>query len=307
MIGLIYISSLKWGIIAMVDNTMVMQNAQVVPVISGSYMSKINAVPMLSAEEELELANRFQEQNDLKAAQQLIMSHLRLVVKIAKKYAGYGLNNDDLVQEGAIGLMKAVKRYQPSRLVRLATFAVHWIKAEIQDYIIKNWRLVKVATTKAQKKLFYNLRKLRKSTSWMSHEERKIIARELDVPVKEVEVMEQRLTAQDVNIFQPVEDDDKDRAASNKVESNVIEGESITVEDEVIAADSNSKVTNMLRKSFSKLDDRLKKIIEKRYLSESKATLDELASDLAISKERVRQLENKAIKLLKADCAHLVA
>lgn len=288
----------------MSDNALVLNEPWFPSSHINGYIQKVNSIPMLSAEEEFELATKFQKENDLKAAQKLIMAHLRFVAKIAKKYSGYGLPLDDLIQEGTIGLMRAVKRYKPTKLVRLATYALYSIKAEIQEYIIKNWRLVKIATTKAQRKLFFNLRKKKKKLGWMSQEERQSLADELGVPLKEVITMEQRLTLSDMNIFQP--SDDENTSNINQVEFSILENSDNNLENDVINHDVNVKAQAVIEGSFNMLNPRMKKIIQERYFSEEKSTLDDLAEQFSISKERVRQLESEAINLMRENCRDLI-
>jgi RNA polymerase sigma-32 factor len=263
----------------------------------GAYVQSVNQFSMLSAEEEKELAERLFNHGDLDAAKKLVMSHLRFVVYIAKSYAGYGLPQADLIQEGNIGLMKAVKRFDPSVGVRLASFAVHWIKAEIHEYVIRNWRVVKVATTKAQRKLFFNLRKAKKRLGWFSQDEVETVAEHLNVSPKDVLEMESRLNGQD-HSFDLGESDDED---SNFAPVQYLEDKSADVAVSVESENSQLHLKNKLYSSLSQLDERSQDIISSRWLSEPKATLQDLASRYNVSAERVRQLEANAINKLKAN------
>ncbi len=260
-----------------------------------SYIHAVGAIPVLSQEHEQALARRLRDHEDLDAARDLVMAHLRFVVHIAKGYTGYGLPLGDLVQEGNVGLMKAVKRFDPEFGVRLVSFAVHWIRAEIHEYVLRNWRIVKVATTKAQRKLFFNLRKKKKSLAWLSHEETKAVAKDLGVSAKEVNEMERRLTARDP-VFDPapaVQDDDRAFAPAAYLRSPVAGPESI-----VEKADWHEDATTRMNDALEKLDDRSRHILETRWLAEDKLTLHELADQYGVSAERIRQIEVKAIKTL---------
>ena len=263
----------------------------------GAYVQSVNQFSMLSAEEEKELAERLFNNGDLDAAKKLVMSHLRFVAYIAKSYAGYGLPQADLIQEGNIGLMKAVKRFDPSVGVRLASFAVHWIKAEIHEYVIRNWRVVKVATTKAQRKLFFNLRKAKKRLGWFSQDEVETVAEHLNVSTKDVLEMESRLNGQDQS-FDLSDSDDDD---SNFAPVQYLEDKSADVAVSVESENSQLHLKNKLYASLSQLDERSQDIISSRWLSEPKATLQDLASRYKVSAERVRQLEANAINKLKAN------
>ncbi len=263
----------------------------------GAYVQSVNQFSMLSAEEEKELAERLFNNGDLDAARKLIMSHLRFVAYIAKSYAGYGLPQADLIQEGNIGLMKAVKRFDPSIGVRLASFAVHWIKAEIHEYVIRNWRVVKVATTKAQRKLFFNLRKAKKRLGWFSEDEVQTVAENLNVSTKDVLEMESRLNGQDQAFDLSDSDDDESSFAPVQYLEDKSADVAVAVENE----NSQSHLKNKLYASLSQLDERSQDIISSRWLSEPKATLQELASRYNVSAERVRQLEANAINKLKAN------
>ncbi|MGB5446201.1 MAG: RNA polymerase sigma factor RpoH [Psychromonas sp.] len=263
----------------------------------GAYIQSVNQFAMLSAEEEKELAERLFHEGDLEAAKKLVMSHLRFVVYIAKSYGGYGLAQSDLIQEGNVGLMKAVKRFDPSMGVRLVSFAVHWIKAEIHEYVIRNWRMVKIATTKAQRKLFFNLRKAKKRLGWFSHEEVAIVAENLNVSTKDVLEMESRLNAQDQSFDLSDSDDDESTFAPVQY----LEDKSADVSLVVEAENTQKHVKNKLYAALSSLDERSQDIINSRWLSEPKATLHDLAARYKISAERVRQLEENAIKKLQAN------
>jgi RNA polymerase sigma-32 factor len=263
----------------------------------GAYVQSVNQFSMLTAEEEKELAERLFNNGDLDAAKKLVMSHLRFVAYIAKTYAGYGLPQADLIQEGNIGLMKAVKRFDPSVGVRLASFAVHWIKAEIHEYVIRNWRVVKVATTKAQRKLFFNLRKAKKRLGWFSHEEVATVAEHLNVSTKDVLEMESRLNGQDQS-FDLTDSDDED---SSYAPVQYLEDKSADVAVAVEHENAESNLKSKLYASLSLLDERSQDIISSRWLSEPKATLQELASRYGVSAERVRQLEANAIGKLKTN------
>ncbi len=259
------------------------------------YVQAVSAVSVLTKEEEIELAKRLYSEDDLNAAQELILSHLRFVVHIARGYSGYGLPLGDLIQEGNVGLMKAVKRFDPNVGVRLVSFAVHWIRAEIHDYVLKNWRLVKVATTKAQRKLFFNLRKAKKNLGWLSSTEREAIAKDLSVSIEEVSRMEQRLSGRDISYdASSTDDEDFDFSPASYLPSpNSDPAE--TVEN----VDWQSNSHDRLTAAVSELDDRSRDIVARRWLAEKKATLHELASEYGVSAERIRQIESNAIKKLK--------
>jgi RNA polymerase sigma-32 factor len=264
-----------------------------------AYIQAVGAVPVLSKEDEQELAMQFREQEDLDAARELVMAHLRFVVHIAKGYTGYGLPLGDLIQEGNVGLMKAVKRFDPAYDVRLVSFAVHWIRAEIHEFVLRNWRIVKVATTKAQRKLFFNLRKKKKTLSWLTHAETQAVAKDLGVSPKEVTEMEKRLHARDA-IFDPAPDADDERAftpaaylpSPNSDPAKLVE-----------TTDFNDDASNRMTAAVRTLDDRSRHIIESRWLTEKKMTLHELADEYGISAERVRQVEANAIKKLRTAMA----
>ncbi|MGE6292803.1 RNA polymerase sigma factor RpoH [Aeromonas media] len=260
------------------------------------YIQAVNSIPVLSAEEERELAMRLQQGGDLEAARQLVMSHLRFVVHVAKSYSGYGLPQADLVQEGNIGLMKAVKRFDPSVGVRLVSFAVHWIKAEIHEYVLRNWRMVKVATTKAQRKLFFNLRKSKKRLGWLNHEEVQAVAADLGVSAADVTEMEARMSNYD-QAFDLV-GDDEDEGGFAPV--HYLEDKSSDLAATIENDNWDSHATRRLSAAMATLDERSQHIIRARWLDdESKTTLQELADTYGVSAERVRQLEKNALKKLK--------
>jgi RNA polymerase sigma-32 factor len=261
-----------------------------------SYIHAVNQVPMLSVEDEQALARRFLEEEDLDAARSLVLSHLRFVVHVARGYLGYGLPMNDLIQEGNIGLMKAVKRFDPDVGVRLVSFAVHWIKAEIHEFILKNWRIVKVATTKAQRKLFFNLRKAKKRLGWLSAEEVNTVARELNVSPADVLEMESRLNGRDIGFDAPDADDDD--APPSPAAYLVDDG--IGPEAAVLNEDQDDRDLESLHAGLARLDARSKDIIVRRWLNEPKATLQELADEYGVSAERIRQIESGAMKKMRA-------
>jgi len=263
-----------------------------------SYMQSAYSIPMLTPEKEHELATRLYNENDLTAAQELIMSHLRFVIHVAKGYAGYGLPQADLVQEGNVGLMKAVKRFNPEVGVRLVSFAVHWIKAEIHEYVLRNWRIVKVATTKAQRKLFFNLRKNKKRLGWFSSEEVNTVAETLGVSTKDVMEMESRMSSHD-QAFELSNDDDDNVGAGNFSPAQYLEDKQSDLAEEVESANWESHANKRLSTALVTLDDRSQDIIRTRWLNEDKCTLQELANKYDISAERVRQLEKNALSKLK--------
>ena len=263
----------------------------------GAYISTVNQIPILTAEQEKALADRYYYEQDLDAAKMLVMSHLRFVVHIARSYAGYGLPQGDLIQEGNLGLMKAVKRFDPNMGVRLVSFAVHWIKAEIHEYVIRNWRIVKIATTKAQRKLFFNLRSLKKSSKKLTLEEAKSIANDLNVTPEQVLEMEGRLTAYDAAFEAQGEDDDDNStyvAPSLYLEDNRYDPARL-VEEEDYEEQSN----NALHSAMEQLDDRSRNILQRRWLDDDKSTLHELAAEYNVSAERIRQLEKNAMDKIK--------
>ena len=261
------------------------------------YQETIRKIPSLTAEEELELAYRLKSDNDLEAAKKLILSHLKLVMKIARSYSGYNLPHADLVQEGNIGLMKAVKRFDPDRGVRLVSFAIYWIKAEIQEYVIKNWRLVKTATTKAQRKLFFNLRSLRKTLQPLKPEDIKSIAEELKVKEEEVKEMEYRLNGREIAI--DYSDDESEDDHYKPI--SYLQDDSLNPSDQLEQDESKENNFSLLRRSLKELDDRSRTIVEARWLSNNKSeTLHELAAKFDVSAERIRQIEQNALTKLKA-------
>ena len=265
-----------------------------------SYIQAANRFPLLSETQEVDLARRFRQDGDLEAARQLVLSHLRLVVSVARGYLGYGLPHADLIQEGNVGLMKAVKRYDPERGVRLVSFAIHWIKAEIHEYILRNWRLVKIATTKAQRKLFFNLRSLKQGLNTMSGEEVGAMARQLGVKPEEVREMETRLTGRDI-AMEASSDDEGESFAPIAYLADPAEEPS-----EALANRETERLQDEgLKLALAKLDERSRRIIERRWLAEGEtATLHELADEYGVSAERIRQIEAKAMQKMKGLLAH---
>jgi len=261
-----------------------------------AYVDRVAQIPVLSREDERALAERFHRENDLEAARQLVLSHLRFVVHIARGYSGYGLPVGDLIQEGNVGLMKAVKRFDPTMDVRLVSFAVHWIRAEIHEYVLRNWRLVKVATTKAQRKLFFNLRRLKKNMGWLSEAETRAVARDLGVTTAEVTEMEQRLSSRDV-AFDPAPDADDEEGtySPSAYLSHPSADPAIEVEREQWDEDSADRVATAL----ATLDERSQQILRSRWMTDKKATLHELADQYGVSAERIRQIEAHAIRKLR--------
>jgi RNA polymerase sigma-32 factor len=261
-----------------------------------AYIQGVGAIPVLSKEAESELAHKYNNEDDLKAARELVMAHLRFVIHIAKGYTGYGLPLEDLIQEGNVGLMKAVKRFDPDFGVRLVSFAVHWIRAEIHEYVLRNWRIVKVATTKAQRKLFFNLRKHKKSLSWLSHNETKAVAEDLGVSTTEVTEMEKRLSSHDMTFDRTTNDnDDKQSFTPAAYLPSPNSDPAETVEKEQWR---NSAIEKM-QESLSMLDSRSQDILQSRWLTEQKETLHDLAKKYNVSAERIRQIEANAIKKLR--------
>ena len=254
------------------------------------YLAQLRETPLLSKEQEEELFYRLQNSEDVDAARKLVMSHLRFVVHIAKTYKGYGLPLLDIIQEGNVGLMKAVKKFDPSKKVRLLSFAIYWIRAEIHEFVLKNWRIVKVATTKAQRKLFFKLRSNKTSSSWLSEQETTDIASELNVDSKTVKLMENRLSSIDV-AFDPLEDDENTPSSYLSQNTNPL--------SVLEAQDSEDNNTKKLALALNQLDERSRDIISQRFLSENKPTLDELSKKYKVSKERIRQIEEKSLSLLK--------
>jgi len=260
-----------------------------------AYMRRVNAMPMLSAEDERALARCYREKGDLEAAKQLVLAHLRLVVKVARKYLGYGLPLADLVQEGNVGLMKAVKRFDPEVGVRLVTFALHWIKAEIHEFVLRNWRIVKIATTKAQRKLFFNLRQLKTHLHWFSKNEVDTIAREFDLSAQLVQEMESRLESHDESFDSMSEDDEDDRyTPSHYLTDASMNPERLLIEDN-LAENYQAR----LQAAMAQLDERSQAILKDRWLIENKMTLQALADRYQVSAERIRQLERCALDQLK--------
>jgi RNA polymerase sigma-32 factor len=262
-----------------------------------AYIVRVNQIPVLDAEEERELAERLWCHQDLEAAQQLILSQLRFVVRVARSYMGYGLALADLIQEGNIGLMKAVKRFNPAVGVRLVSFAVHWIKAEMQEFILRNWRIVKVATTKAQRKLFFNLRKAKQRLGWFSHEEVNAVAEDLGVSPKTVREMESRLTAHDASFDMASEDEADDSHTVAPV--LYLEDHRYDPAKQLENVDHAEHHQEKLQQALALLDERSQQIVMQRWLVEPKATLQDLAERYQISIERVRQLEQNALKKLR--------
>ena len=261
------------------------------------YIQAANSIPVLTADEEFTLATRLRDANDLDAARRLVLSHLRFVIHVARGYAGYGLQLGDLIQEGNIGLMKAVRRFDPNVGVRLVSFAVHWIRAEIHEFVLRNWRLVRVATTKAQRKLFFNLRKAKKHLGWLSKEETEAVAADLGVTPRDVTEMEKRLSGHDL-AFDPYPEEDEDFAPATYLPSPNSDP-AHAVERDDTGADDHERLTTAL----AKLDERSRMILSRRWLADSKATLHELAAEYGVSAERVRQIEANAIGKLKKQLA----
>ena len=260
------------------------------------YTRAIKAYPILSAEEEYALAMKFRQENDLESARRLIVSHLRLVASIARKYTGYGLPQADLIQEGNIGLMKAVKRFDPERGVRLVSFAMHWIKAEIHEYVVRNWRLVKIATTKAQRKLFFNLRSMKSDINSIQPGEADHIARELNVKPEEVIEMESRLNGHEISLENNIDDDSEEHYSPIAY----LQDEKLTPPDALEAKQTEFTETTGLVNALQNLDDRSRRIVESRWLhEEGSKTLHELADEFGVSAERIRQIEQKAMQKMK--------
>ena len=259
-----------------------------------AYIQAVSGIALLSVEQEKELAERLFYEEDLDAARQLVMAHLRFVVYVARSYAGYGLSEADLIQEGNVGLMKAVKRFNPEFGVRLVSFAVHWIKAEMHEFILKNWRIVKVATTKAQRKLFFNLRGSKKRLGWMNEKEVKYVAGELGVEPHQVRQMEGRLASQD-EAFDGSNDDDEDFASPARYLEDVESNPAEITEYQRQALGQQKQ----LQSAFQQLDERAQMILQRRWLGDQKSTLHELAEEFGVSAERIRQLEQNAIKKLR--------
>jgi len=260
-----------------------------------AYLERVSQIPVLTREEEQDLARRFSRDNDLDAARQLVLAHLRFVVHIARGYSGYGLPVGDLIQEGNVGLMKAVKRFDPTLNVRLVSFAVHWIRAEIHEYVLRNWRLVKVATTKAQRKLFFNLRRLKKNLAWLSAEETDAVARDLGVSTAEVTEMEKRLAARDMSFDPTPESEEEEVYSPAAYLASPGSDPAEAVEEDEWESDSAAR----LQTALGRLDDRSRDIVERRWMAEEKATLHELADKYGVSAERIRQIESSAIGKLR--------
>lgn len=261
-----------------------------------AYVNRVNQIPMLSQDEEFDLATRLQENNDLTAAKQLVLPHLRYVVRVARGYLGYGLPLNDLIQEGNIGLMKAVKRFNPQVGVRLVTFAMHWIKAEIHEFVLRNWRIVKIATTKAQRKLFFNLRNMKKHLGWLTQEEVTAMAKDLRVKPETVREMEMRLSTTDA-AFDGHQDDDEEQA--HFTPAAYLEDHRFNPATQFEKADHKEQSQNALQSALAELDERSQEILQTRWLAEEKATLQELADKYQVSAERIRQLEKNAMQKLK--------
>jgi RNA polymerase sigma-32 factor len=260
-----------------------------------AYMQAVQGIPMLSAEREKALGEELFYHENLQAARELVMAHLRFVVHIAKSYQGYGLPLADLIQEGNVGLMKAVKRFNPEKGVRLVSFAVHWVKAEMHEYILRNWRIVKIATTKAQRKLFFNLRSAKKRLSWLTHDEATAIAADLNVKVKDVQQMEGRLTSSDLGFDIGAEDEDDGYVAP----AHYLEDKSANPASQLEDANWKQSNNGQLFVALDQLDERSRDILQSRWLSEKKETLQNLAARYEVSAERIRQLEKNAMKKVR--------
>ena len=265
-----------------------------------AYVERVSSLPVLSREEEQELAERFRDDNDLEAARTLVLCHLRFVVHVARGYMGYGLPVGDLIQEGNVGLMKAVTRFDPTVGVRLVSFAVHWIRAEIHEYVLRNWRLVRVATTKAQRKLFFNLRRMKKNLAWLSEDETRAVARDLGVEPREVREMEQRLSARDLSFDPAPADADGEGSWSPAAYLPADNADPAVAVEE---AEWEDAAVDSLGEALKGLDPRSRRIIETRWLAEDKLTLHDLAKEFGVSAERVRQVEAQAIGKLRAAMA----
>ncbi|HZF24837.1 MAG TPA: RNA polymerase sigma factor RpoH [Steroidobacteraceae bacterium] len=261
-----------------------------------AYIERVSRIPVLSRETELELATRYRRDNDLDAARELVLAHLRFVVHVARGYMGYGLPIGDLIQEGNVGLMKAVKRFDPAVGVRLVSFAVHWIRAEIHEYVLRNWRLVKIATTKAQRKLFFNLRRMKKNLAWLSDAETRAVAQDLGVTPQEVTEMEKRLAARDLSFDPTPESDEEDTYSPAMYLAAADADPSVEVERE----EWEDATADRLSRALGTLDGRSQDILKSRWMTENKATLHDLAARYNVSAERIRQIEAHAIKKLRA-------
>jgi len=270
------------------------------PIVPGrdltAYISSVNGIAILTPEQEKELANQYYYDGNVDAARQLVLAHLRFVVHLAKSYSGYGLSQSDLIQEGNVGLMKAVKRFNPEVGVRLVSFAVHWIKAEMHEFILRNWRIVKIATTKAQRKLFFNLRSSKKSLGWLSNDEAEAMAQDLGVDAKTVRQMEGRMSSYDM-AFDADADSDDDNAY--KSPAYFLEDSHSDIAESIEAEEWEESKNNSLYAAMESLDDRSRDIISSRWLAETKATLHELAAKYSVSAERIRQLEKNAMNKVK--------
>ena len=263
-----------------------------------AYIASVNSIAVLTPEKELELAKQYYYDDNVDAARQLVLAHLRFVVHLAKTYSGYGLSQSDLIQEGNVGLMKAVKRFNPEVGVRLVSFAVHWIKAEMHEYILRNWRIVKIATTKAQRKLFFNLRSSKKRLGWLNNEEAEAVAKDLGVDAKVVRQMEGRMSAYDTSFdAEPESDDD---SAVYRAPANYLEDQSSDVALNLEEAEWEEVTNASLMSALEQLDDRSKDILQSRWLTDNKATLHDLAGKYGVSAERIRQLEKNAMNKIKA-------
>ncbi len=265
-----------------------------------TYMQTVSSIPLLSVEQEQDLGERLYYHQDLDAARQLVMAHLRFVVHIARSYSGYGLPQGDLIQEGNVGLMKAVKRFNPEKGVRLVSFAVHWIKAEIHEYVLRNWRIVKVATTKAQRKLFFNLRSQKKRLAWLTNTEVEAVADSLGVEAREVREMESRLTGHDMSFDPSATEDDEGTYHSP---ANYLEDHSHDPALQLESLDQTESSSKSLHEALSELDERSRDILQQRWLSDEKVTLHDLAAQYGVSAERIRQIEKNAMKKLKGSIA----
>ena len=265
-----------------------------------AYIASVNSIAMLTPEQELELAKQYYYEDNVDAARQLVLAHLRFVVHMSKTFSGYGLSQADLIQEGNVGLMKAVKRFNPEVGVRLVSFAVHWIKAEMHEYILRNWRIVKIATTKAQRKLFFNLRSSKKRLGWLNNEEAEAMAQDLGVDAKVVRQMEGRMASYDAAFDA---DSDSDDEADYKAPAYYLEDQASDLATNVEEDEWEEVTNNSLHSAMSELDDRSKDILNSRWLSENKATLHELADRYGISAERIRQLEKNAMNKIKIKMA----
>ena len=265
-----------------------------------AYIASVNSIAMLTPEQELELAKQYYYEDNVDAARQLVLAHLRFVVHMPKTFSGYGLSQADLIQEGNVGLMKAVKRFNPEVGVRLVSFAVHWIKAEMHEYILRNWRIVKIATTKAQRKLFFNLRSSKKRLGWLNNEEAEAMAQDLGVDAKVVRQMEGRMASYDAAFDA---DSDSDDEAAYKAPAYYLEDQASDLATKVEEDEWEEVTNNSLHSAMSELDDRSKDILNSRWLSDTKATLHELADRYGISAERIRQLEKNAMNKIKVKMA----